>query len=309
MPDVCAVDLGGTRTRVARVAAGGRILAREVFPTPAAPGTPGAVTDAIAAAIRRLVPAGPAAIGVSAAGPLDRSIGAIVDPPNLPYDRVDLAGPLEAAFGVPVALLNDARAGALGEHAHGTARGCADMVYVTISTGIGGGVVAGGRLLEGRGGNAGEVGHIAVETRHGLVCGCGYPNHWEAYCSGRNLPRFYAAEKRKGDPALDTAEAIFEAARVGEPAALRFMDAVAVLNARALSTLVVTYDPERIVLDGAVVLAQADLLVGPAVERMEEFLPRPQVVTSVLGGDAPLLGAAVAATAAAGRRGPRTRAR
>ena len=234
-------------------------------------------------------------LAISAAGPLDLAAGSFVSPPNLPYDRVDLVGPLEAAFGVPVALINDARAGVLGEHAHGAGRGYRDLVYVTISTGIGGGVILDGRLLLGRGGNAGEIGHITVETRHGLVCGCGYPNHWEGYCSGRNLPRFYAVEKESGDPEYATAEAIFAAARAGEPAANRFLEAVAVLNARALSTLVVAYDPARIVLDGAVVQAQADLLVGPAVARMEEFLPRPGVVTSPLNGDAPLLGAAVAA--------------
>jgi glucokinase len=212
-----------------------------------------------------------------------------------PDDRIDLVGPLEADFGVPVVLINDARAGALGEHAYGAGRGYGDMVYVTISTGIGGGVILDGRLLLGRGGNAGEIGHITVETRHGLVCGCGYPNHWEGYCSGRNLPRFYAVERAPGDPEYATAGAIFAGARAGEPAATRFLEAVAVLNARALSTLVVAYEPERIVLDGGVVQAQADLLVGPAVARMEEFLPRPAVVVSALRGDAPLLGAAVAA--------------
>ncbi len=294
MDDVLAVDLGGTRTRVALVAPDGSILAREVFPTPAG-SSPTAVIDAIAAALRRISDGAAHAIGISAAGPLDLAAGAIVSPPNLPYDRIDLVGPLEAAFGVPVLLVNDARAGALGEHAHGAGRGCSDLVYVTISTGIGGGVISDGRLLLGRGGNAGEIGHITVETRHGLVCGCGYPNHWEGYCSGRNLPRFYAVEKEIGDPAYSTAEAIFDAARSGEPAARRFLEAVAVLNARALSTLTVAYDPARVVLDGAVVQAQADLLVGPAVERMEEFLPRPEVVTSSLDGDAPLLGAAVAA--------------
>lgn len=293
MDDVCAVDLGGTRTRVALVAPDGRILAREVFPTPR--DRPSAVTDAIAAALARVSGGVPRAIGISAAGPLDLAAGAIVSPPNLPYDRLLLVRPLADAFGVPVALVNDARAGALGEHAHGAGQGYDDLVYVTISTGIGGGVIAGGRLLLGRGGNAGEIGHITVETRHGLVCGCGYPNHWEGYCSGRNLPRFYAAEREPGDPDYSTAEAIFGAARTGEPAAARFLERVAVLNARALSTLVVAYDPARIVLDGAVVLAQADLLVGPAVARMEEFLPRPEVVVSPLGGDGPLLGAAVAA--------------
>ncbi len=293
--DVCAVDLGGTRTRVALVSANGEVLARETFPTPASGSSGSAVADAIEAAVRRIAGPRPPAIGVSAAGPLDLRAGAIVSPPNLPYDRVELVGPLEAALGVPVTLLNDARAGALGEHAHGAGAGCDHLVYVTISTGIGGGVIAGGRLLLGRGGNAGEVGHITVETRHGLVCGCGYPNHWEGYCSGRNLPRFYAAEKRSRDPAYATAESIFEGARAGEPGAGRFLDTVAVLNGRALSTLVVAYEPERIILDGAVVQAQADLLVAPAVRRMERFLPLPEVVTSPLRGDAPLLGAAVAA--------------
>lgn len=295
MVDVCAVDLGGTRTRVALVAPDGRILARESFPTPSRAGSPADVTDAIGAALRRISGGALLAIGVSAAGPLDLAGGAIVSPPNLPFDRVDLVGPLEAAFEVPVTLINDARAGALGEHAYGEGAGVQDMVYVTISTGIGGGVIAGGRLLTGRSGNAGEVGHITVETRHGLVCSCGYPNHWEAYCSGRNLPRFYAVQKERGDPELRMAEAIFAAARSGEPAAKRFLEEVAVLNARALSTLVVAYDPERIVLDGAVVLAQHDLLVGPAVARMEEFLPKPGVAVSSLHGDAPLIGAAVAA--------------
>ena len=293
MEPVCAVDLGGTRTRVALVGADGAVLAREAFPTPR--DRPSAVTDAIEAALRRVSGGSPGAIGVSAAGPLDLAAGAVVTPPNLPYPRIELAGPLEAAFGVAVTLINDARAGALGEHAHGAGQGCRNLVYVTISTGIGGGVIADGRLLFGRGGNAGEIGHITVETRHGLVCGCGYPNHWEGYCSGRNLPRFYAAERESGDPDFETAEAIFKAARAGEPAACRFLEAVAVLNARALSTLVVAYDPERIVLDGTVARTQADLLVGPAVERMEEFLPRPEVVLTPLGGDAPLLGAAEAA--------------
>ncbi|MEN6341495.1 MAG: ROK family protein [Methanospirillum sp.] len=295
MDDVCAIDLGGTRTRVALVGPDGSILAREVFSTPSGGSSPAAVTDAIEAALHRISDGAPRAIGISAAGPLDLAAGAIVSPPNLPYDRIELVKPLEAAFGVHVALVNDARAGALGEHAHGAGWGYHDLVYVTISTGIGGGVIADDRLLLGRGGNAGEIGHITVETRHGLVCGCGYPNHWEGYCSGRNLPRFYAVEKEIGDPEYRTAEAIFDAARAGSPAARRFLAAVAALNARALSTLVVAYDPARIVLDGAVVLAQADLLVGPAVERMEEFLPRPEVVVSRLDGDAPLLGAAVAA--------------
>lgn len=295
MDRIGAVDLGGTRTRVALVEADGRILARETFPTPSDGPSPKAVTDAIEAALRRVSDGSLRAIGISAAGPLDRAPGAIVTPPNLPYPRVELVAPLEAALGVPVTLINDARAGALGEHAHGAGRGCRDLVYVTISTGIGGGVIADGRLLLGRGGNAGEIGHITVETRHGLVCGCGYPNHWEAYCSGRNLPRFYAVEKESGDPEYGTAEAIFVAARTGSPTARRFLEAVAVLNARALSTLVVAYDPARIILDGGVIQAQADLLVGPAVARMEEFLPRPGVVTSPLDGDAPLLGAAVAA--------------
>lgn len=295
MENVCAVDLGGTRTRVALVDPLGRILAREVFPTPSDGPSPRAVTDAIAAAIHRVSGGAPHATGVSAAGPLDLAAGAIVSPPNMSYDRIDLVGPLEAALGAPVILMNDSRAGALGEHAHGAGKGYCDMVYVTISTGIGGGVIADGRLLLGRGGNAGEIGHITVETRHGLVCGCGYPNHWEAYCSGRNLPRFYAVEKEPADPEYGTAEAIFTAARNREPAASRFLETVAALNAHALSTLVVAYDPERIVLDGAVIQAQADLLVDPAVARMEEFLPLPEVVTSPLRGDAPLLGAAVAA--------------
>lgn len=295
METVVAVDLGGTRVRVALVDEDGRVLAREVFATPTGGPDGAAVTDAILAAVRRVGGPRPRPVGIAAAGPLDLVTGAVVSPPNLPYPRIDLVGPLSEALGGDVTLVNDARAGALGEHAHGAGAGCDDLVYVTISTGIGGGVISGGHLLGGRGGNAGEIGHITVETRHGLVCGCGYPNHWEGYCSGRNLPRFYAVERRAGDPEYTATPEIFAAARAGEPGARRFLEAVAVLNGRALSALTVAYDPARIVLDGAVVQAQADLLVGPAVARMERYLPCPEVVTSPLGGDAPLLGAAVAA--------------
>jgi len=292
---VCSVDLGGTWTRVALVGAGGRILARETFATRSRAASPAALTDAIAGAVRRLAGGSPGAIGVSVAGPVDIATGAIVSPPNLPFDRVEVTAPLGGAFGVPVALSNDARAGALGEHAHGAGRGCDDLVYVTISTGIGGGVISGGRLLAGRGGNAGEIGHMTVETRHGLFCGCGHPNHWEGYCSGRNMPHYYAVERRPGDPPYRTTQEIFVGARAGESGARRFLGLVAVLNGRALSGLTVAYDPERIVLDGGVVRAQEDLLVGPAVARMEEYLPRPAVLVSPLGGDAPLLGAALLA--------------
>ncbi len=235
------------------------------------------MTDAIAAALKRISDGAPHAIGVSAAGPLDLVAGSVVSPPNLPYDRIDLVGPLDAAFGVPVALINDARAGALGEHAYGAGRGCRDMVYVTISTGIGGGVIAGRPAAPGPGRERGRDrayhGRDTARTASAAAATrtTGRPTARAGTCRGSTRSR-----RRPAIPAYSTAEAIFTAARADEPAARRFLETVAVLNARALSTLVVAYDPERIVLDGAVVRAQADLLVGPAVARMEEFLPRPK---------------------------------
>jgi glucokinase len=181
---------------------------------------------------------------------------------------------------------------------NGQGKGRDDVVYLTISTGIGGGVISGGRLLLGRQGNAAEIGHFHVDSTYDLPCGCGRTGHWEGYASGRYLPWFFGEWCRfhaKPHWGPDTAEDIFASARKGDEDVLRFLKELARINARGISDVIVAYDPEIIILDGAVIRSNADLLFPAIMESVDRYLPLPEIVISELSGDAPLLGAAVIA--------------
>ncbi|WP_298670419.1 ROK family protein [uncultured Methanofollis sp.] len=294
---VVAVDIGATHYRAGLVADDGSIVRLEVGDTPRVGESGLAVTRAVGDAVEAVVgPASPAAIGIASAGPLDCAAGLIVCSPNMAFPEVPLRGPLERRFGLPVLLLNDCRAGALGERWQGAGQGVENLVYVTLSTGIGGGAVVNGRLLLGRSGNAGEVGHFFVDGGYGCVCGCGHPGHWEAYASGTGMPRFFAAwlEGQGAAPSFDAATSvgILGAAERGDPLALSFMDALGRVNARALSDIVAAYEPEVVVLDGPLAQHHGDLLIRSFLPHLDRYLPLPDFAVSHLGGRAPLLGAA-----------------
>ena len=239
-----------------------------------------------------------AGIGLSVAGPVDIARGVLVTPPNMAFRDVPLTLPLSHLFHCPVRMGNDCHAGVLGEMCHGRGRGRSDVVYLTISTGIGAGVVSGGRVILGRTGNAAEVGHFHVDSTYDLRCGCGRAGHWEGYASGRSLPWFfgewcrYHARPHWGP---DTAEEIFASARQGDDDVLRFVWELARINARGISDVIVAYDPEIIILDGSVIRQNADLLLPAIVESVDRYLPLPEIVLSSLEGNAPLLGAGVIA--------------
>ncbi len=301
---VIAVDLGATTTRVALFGPAGEIRERLSSPTPAAGDSPEIVTRHLAGLIRKLLPSGgepvPAAIGISAAGPIDHRLGAVIRPPNLPFREIPLAGPLGAEFGLPVRLANDCHAGIVGELVFGAGAGCRNLVYITFSTGIGGGVVCNGRLLLGRDGNAAEIGHLHVDSTYRLPCGCGGIGHWEGYASGRYIPRFFARWCELGGHApggVDSSSAagIFAAARRGDPVPLGFMEALGEINGRGISDVIVAYDPARIILDGSVVLRNRDLFLPYLLPHVDGFLPTPDIRLTGLGGLAPLCGASVIA--------------
>ncbi|HTY53502.1 MAG TPA: ROK family protein [Methanomicrobiales archaeon] len=301
---VVAVDLGATTTRVALFGPGGKILAQNAAPTPSTGDSPEVIARRLATLIRRLLPSipgsSPAALGISAAGPIDHRRGSIVRPPNLPFGEIPLADPLGEEFGLPVRLANDCHAGVLGEVVFGAGAGCPDLVYVTLSTGIGGGVVSNGRLVLGRDGNAAEIGHFHVDSSWNLPCGCGGTGHWEGYASGRFIPRFFGEWCRSSglDPAgIDgsSAAGIFAAAGKGDRVALGFMEALGKINGRGISDVIVAYDPSRIILDGSVVLRNEDLVLAPLIAHVDRFLPLPEIRLTALDGLAPLYGASVLA--------------
>jgi len=293
-------DIGGTNTRVALVREDGTILSIKRFKTPA--GTdPGEISARVGASLSDL--AGGldmdwCGIGVSVAGPVDLKTGCISNPPNMPFDQVPVVAPLTEMFGQPVTLMNDCRAAVLGEVFAGGGRGYRHVVYITISTGIGGGVYTGGGVLLGRGGNAGEIGHFTVESAYSQPCSCGCTGHWEGCASGRGIPSFFQNWCRVHghipQKNLSTAEEILNAASQGDPLALEFSRVLAQVNSRGLSTVIVAYDPEIIILDGPIVTAHREIIVDPAISCLDTYLETPAIVVSPLGGNAPLVGVAAA---------------
>ena len=302
MTTVIAVDLGGTNLRAALIdSADATILAHTAAPTPASGPSGDAITAAIIDRIETLLASAPGenatAIGVASAGPLDLDRGWVVNSPNIAFPVVEIVEPLSERFDLPVALINDARAGVLGEWWAGAARGFDNVVYVTLSTGIGGGAVVNDRLLLGATGNAGEIGHIPVDTRYNLTCGCGYKGHWEAYASAKNLPGFFAAWRKEADVrdvAFDagSTRAILEAVRKEDPVALAFMEALGQVNARGVSAVIVAYNPDIIVFDGPLARYHGDIVIRHMEPYIDRYLALPRLAVSELGGRSPLLGAA-----------------
>jgi len=300
-----AVDLGATNLRVALVTGTGSIERVRVSRLPKDLPAAQVITDQIVREIQALAPAAEianaAGIGIGAAGPVDSTRTAIVHPPNIPLESVPLAGPLSDAFGLPVYVANDCCTGLLGEAYYGEGVQTDNFVYVTLSTGIGAGILSKGHLVLGRDGNAGEIGHVFVDEKYDLVCGCGGRGHWEGYASGRFIPRFYRAwQERNGiDPGrepVNAAEDIFAAIRQEkDPENHPFVTELGRINARGVSDIIVAYDPDTIVFDGSVALKNPDLVLGPIIRFMDRYLPEPRIVTSPLAGKAPLLGAAIIA--------------
>ena len=300
---VIAVDLGATNTRVATVDHSGTVVEILQAPTPDSGLSPQIISDHILSLIRELGSCGKridfVGIGISTAGPVDPARGMLVNPPNIPFPEIPLIDPVGRALGIPARLLNDCHAGVIGEFLHGRVKGRDNVVYLTLSTGIGAGVIAGGRLFFGREGNAAEVGHFHVDSVYNVICGCGHAGHWEGYASGRNIPRFFARwAEYHGIPSPEwavSAGAIFQVARFGNLVAQDFIEELGKVCARGLSDIIVAYDPAIVILDGPVIRENADLLLPLLKEYTDRFLPCPEVLISSLGGNAPLLGAAAIA--------------
>jgi glucokinase len=306
MGPIAGVDLGATNLRIAVADENGEVLATERASTPQ-----GSDGSAVAKAIGETLdattdragvsPASLTAVGIGTIGPLDRDAGEVIHPPNLDgVDRIPIRDVLIPLIGHPrVYVENDAVAGLVGEHA---ARDdpTQNLVYLTISTGIGAGVVVDGHVLQGRAGNAAEVGHFVVEPNDGRRCGCGAAGHWEAYCSGGGLPRFTRdlAERTELETDLPVDADDFDAAAVfaaagDDPLADGVMETMTRYNAVGLADLVHAYAPARIAIGGAVALRNRARVIEPLHEAVEEhtMLAVPEITPAVHGEDAVLNGA------------------
>ena len=315
---VLALDLGASRLRAALVAPDGAILARAEAPSATERGS-AAVLDTAEALLRQVKsrPVGPAApaallappaIGISAIGPVDPFTGVILDPPNAhpSFRDVPIAAELARRLDVPAFLDRDTNVALLGELAFGAARGATDAVYLTVSTGIGGAILAGGRLLHGPDGTAGELGHLLIEL-DGPPCGCGARGHLEGIASGSGIARaareVIAAGSAPGLAALasriglDRIAAVDVAAAedAGDPVAGAIMDHARRAFAAAMVTIVDVFDPEVVVVGGSVARGQGARLLAPAREAVRAVAfrapsRRASIVPAALGDDVSLVG-------------------
>lgn len=262
---IVAVDLGGTQIRTALFDRQGKIIHRQRRDTLAAEGLQ-PVLERIKTSIREVASEqGTEAITIGCPGPLNPWEGIVYRPPNLPGWRdVPLALLMQQDFGVPVYLENDANLAAMGEHRFGAGRGFSDLVYMTISTGIGGGIISGGKLLRGAKGMAGEVGHMVLDADESApMCGCGNRGCLEALANGPAIARqarerIAAGEKSamlglvNGDPQRITARIVAQAAEAGDPLARELMEGVGYYIGLGISILINVLNPQAIILGGGV---------------------------------------------------------
>jgi glucokinase len=297
------VDLGGTKC-LAVALEGGTVVAEHRVPTPVGEI---AVLDALAEVAAAVGASEAIGVGVGVPGLVDRA-GVLRFAPNLP-GVVDLAirAELEARLGVPVRVDNDATCAAWGERQVGAARGYDDVILATLGTGIGGGIVAGGVLVRGTNGFAGEIGHMIVDP-NGPPCPCGQRGCWERFASGGGLGRLGQAaaaagravrilELAGGDPALVHGEHVTVAAAEGDAEARAVLVELARWVALGLVNLTNAFDPRAFVLGGGLIEA-GELLLGPVrtafVSLLSSASHRPpiDIVAATLGEHAGAIGAA-----------------
>jgi glucokinase len=312
---VLALDLGGTNARAAVARPDGTLSSRHAQPTPMDQGAE-AVVEACRTLLQRALEdhlraggAAPVAVGICAPGPLDARSGHLIDPPNLRGDwwGYPLAPTVAEPFGLPWALERDTHVAILGEATFGAGRGSLDLIYLTISTGIGGAVISGGRLLAGPDGVAGELGHLTVDM-DGPPCGCGAPGHLEAVASGTGIARAAAEALASGADAPELSRIAAElaprpisavdvdrAAGLGDPVAAVILERARRAVAVSVVSIVDVFGPDVVILGGGITIAWGERLLGPARQAVASMAfriqgARARVAQAALGDDVGLIG-------------------
>ena len=302
MQHIIAVDIGGTHMRAAVYAPekNSPIHHQRVPSHATEPGVYERLTETIEAVWPK--DGRVAAIGLASPGPLDPRTGMILATPNIrEWVNFPLGAKLSEHFGVPVYIDNDANLACLGEWTYGAGRGHSHVLYLTISTGIGGGVISHDRLIQGFHGLATELGHVTVDP-NGPLCSCGRPGHIEAFASGPAIASYVKAELAAGtkstlraDPGL-TARRVAEEALKGDALAIAAFARAGEYLGIAVANYLHIFDPSILIFGGGVTQV-GDLLFKPFQESLRKCVFHPRyledlVITKAdLGDDAGLLGA------------------
>jgi len=307
------VDIGGTWIRLALASASGSISKKVIFPTPRE-GDRYTIAMLIANTVKKEFKEyleNIKAIGVGTAGPLDLAEGVVIGAPNIPIRVFELGKPLVDELKKPVIVANDCVTAVWGEKFFGLGKGRSNVVYITLSTGIGGGVIVNDLLLLGKMGNAHEIGHMVVDISGKMDCGCGGKGHWEAYASGANIPKFVykileewsLTEIEKNSliykqylNRMLTAETIYREAEKGDKLALKIVDEINKYNIAGFENVINVYDPEIITVGGAIALKnKRELVLDPIIRGVNEskgvVTQKPIIELTPLGEDIVLLGA------------------
>jgi len=306
------IDLGGTNIAAAFVDKDGTITKRASLPANAA-GGPDAVIEGLLNVCEALLEGTeetPLSIGIGVPGTVNDEAGEVVFTPNLPFHNINVTQELHKKYGCPVRLGNDANCAALGETVAGVAKGAQDVVFVTLGTGIGGGVVLGGRLHTGLSGAASELGHMVI-LAGGRKCGCGRHGCWEKYASATGLvgtaTEFMGTHKDSllwelcgGLTEKVDGKAVFDAFRAGDCAARLTVERYTEHLAAGIVNIINILEPEMICLGGGISNAWDCLSESlHALVDAEKFFrfstrtPQTKIVKAELGNDAGIIGAAM----------------
>jgi len=299
---VMGFDIGGTKIAVCLGTSDGKILGSTRVDNKERP--PEAVLPELVEAGKKLLSEAKLkgsdlkAIGIGSPAPMDFLKGVILTPPNMKtWRNVAIRDYLANAFGVEAFFDNDANGGGVAEWIFGAGAGCDNMLYLTMSTGIGGGIIANGKLLRGKAFLAGELGHIVIDS-NGPKCNCGMTGCYEAFCGGRALAQRMQRElagqfehpivKFAGGKVEDIdVSSLVKAVKAKDAYAMALWDEMCVRNAQAIGLLLNIFNPDMIVL-GTIAVHTGDLFMGPLMKHLptycwKEMLSSCQIKPSKLG--------------------------
>lgn len=302
---VIGIDMGGTKISTALADLSGKVLSQCTIPTNAFEGEEVVLNRILITIDTVMSEAGKApvnvkAIGIGSPGPLDCKNGIILTTPNLPFENFNLVQPIENKYNVPAYLDNDANVAAIGEYMLGEGRGTQNMLYVTVSTGIGGGAILNGKIYRGHTSNALEIGHMTI-VEDGVKCNCGNYGCAEAYASGTAIGRQgRQAVKNFEQTSLSeysniTSFEVFKEAKKGDKVSKEILDKSLNYLGICIANLVAVFDPEVIVIGGGV--SKGGQIVFDKIREVvdtrcfKSMAESCRIVPAGLGADAGVLGA------------------
>ena len=309
---IAGIDIGGTKIAVALENLNGKKVSARRLPTQTEIGAD-AIIGTIFRAIEEMLEENQSklvAVGIGCPSPLDLENGLVMSPSNLQdWDNFPIVRLFQDRFNVPVVLENDANAAALGEFVYGAGRGYKNIVYITVSTGIGGGIILDGEILHGVGGDAGEIGHTIVQP-DGIRCNCGSIGCLETICAGVHIARRAQEKLANGEESLMreietdinkvSAKTVVEALRKNDKLATEIWDETCRFLAVGIANIITLLSPEAVIIGGGIAAATGEILFAPIKRLLPEFvsmtpLEKVDILPAELGSQSGVCGALVLA--------------